>query len=444
MPTSARAGVVTLFLAALIVLAFGSAAQAQNDQSLRGTLRGPTGGPVAGVAVIVSRSDTEIGRAASDAQGQWEVELAEPGTYDVRLDVGTLPAGLQMRQPGGERLTGVTVRPEQRRAVIFALVAAGAPTTTGPSPPPTDRPAEENTGPGFVSRFADQVLAGLQFGMIIAITSVGLSLVFGTTRLINFAHGELVTLGAVTAYFLSTASSGPQIALIAATVIALGVGALAGVAVDKAMWRPLRRRGISLIGMFIITIGLSLVLRHLYLILLGSSPQSFREFNIQREMQIGPFSITPRDLIVIALSIVVLVAVGLWLRFTRIGTAVRAVADNRELAEASGINVSRIVLVVWTLGGSLAALGGVFFGLVEVISWDMGFNLLLLMFAGVILGGLGTAYGAMAGGLVIGLVAQLSTLWFPSELQNAWALLVLIIVLLVRPQGILGRRERIG
>src|SRR5690606_40230983 len=109
---------------------------------------------------------------------------------------------------------------------------------------------------------------------------------------------------------------------------------------------------------------------------------------------------------------------------------------------ASGIDVNRVILFVWILGGGLAALGGVFYGLTTAVYWDMGFNLLLLMFAGVILGGLGSAFGAVVGSLVVGLVAQLSTLWFPTELQNAWALLALIIVLLVRPQGILGRAER--
>ncbi|HLR94069.1 MAG TPA: branched-chain amino acid ABC transporter permease, partial [Jiangellaceae bacterium] len=153
---------------------------------------------------------------------------------------------------------------------------------------------------------------------------------------------------------------------------------------------------------------------------------------------------TPRDLSILSLSIIVLFGVALMLQRTRIGTAIRAVSDNRDLAESSGINVNRVVLVVWMLGGALAAFGGVMFGLTEVVSWDMGFRLLLLMFAGIILGGLGSAYGAMVGSFLVGIVAHLSTLWFPAELQNFWALLVLIVVLIVRPQGILGRKERIG
>src|SRR5690606_31540643 len=136
--------------------------------------------------------------------------------------------------------------------------------------------------------------------------------------------------------------------------------------------------------------------------------------------------------------------VALMLQRTRIGKAMRAVNDNVDLSAASGINVERVILVVWLLGGALAGLGGVLFGVTQAVYPDMGFQLLLLMFAAVILGGLGSAYGAMVGALVIGLVSQLSTLWFPASLQNMWALLVMILVLLFRPQGIFGRRERVG
>jgi neutral amino acid transport system permease protein len=149
-------------------------------------------------------------------------------------------------------------------------------------------------------------------------------------------------------------------------------------------------------------------------------------------------------LVITLLSLLVLAGVGLLLRRTRAGKAIRAVSDNRDLAESSGIDVSRVILNVWLLAGGLAALGGVFFGLAQLVSWDMGFKLLLLMFAAVILGGLGTAYGVIVGSLVVGIVAQVSTIWFPVELQNAWALIVLILILLVRPQGVFGQRERVG
>lgn len=317
-------------------------------------------------------------------------------------------------------------------ALLLVALAPGTAVAQGGEVPP---------GPRFADRALQAVVDGIQFGAIIAITAVGLSLVFGTTHLINFAHGELVTIGAVVAFFVNVTTGWH---VIPAALVAVAFGALFGGVIERGMWRPLRRRGTGLINLFIITIGLSLLLRHIVLVLFGTRPASYREYDIQRAVYLGPIGITPRDLTVVVLSVTVLVGVALMLQKTRIGTAIRAVSSNRDLAEASGIDVQRVILVVWILGGALAALGGVFFGLTEIITWDMGFRLLLLMFAGIILGGLGSAYGAMVGSLVIGVVAQMSSLWFPIDLQNAWALLALIAVLLVRPQGILGQRERVG
>jgi branched-chain amino acid transport system permease protein len=140
----------------------------------------------------------------------------------------------------------------------------------------------------------------------------------------------------------------------------------------------------------------------------------------------------------------VLVAVATFLQRTRTGKAMRAVADNRDLAESSGIDVNRVIGFVWAAGAGLAAIGGILQGLSEQVSFQMGFQLLLLMFAGVTLGGLGTAYGALVGSLVVGIAMEVSTLWIPSEFKTVVALSILVLVLLVRPQGILGQAERVG
>jgi branched-chain amino acid transport system permease protein len=154
--------------------------------------------------------------------------------------------------------------------------------------------------------------------------------------------------------------------------------------------------------------------------------------------------IVPRDLIGMGLSILVLVAVATFLQRTRTGKAMRAVADNKELAESSGINVDRVIGFVWASGAGLAGLGGILQGLSEQVSFQMGFQLLLLMFAGVTLGGLGTAYGALVGSLVVGVAMEVSTIWIPSEFKTVVALSILVLVLLIRPQGILGQAERVG
>jgi len=196
--------------------------------------------------------------------------------------------------------------------------------------------------------------------------------------------------------------------------------------------------------MLVISIGLSIFLRYTFLYFFGGRTRPYGQYAVQRAIEIGPIGIAPKDILSILLSLLVLAGVGLVLQRTKIGKAMRAVADNRDLAESSGIDVERVILFVWMFGGALATLGGVMLGLGEQVSWQMGFQLLLLMFAGVTLGGLGTAYGALLGSVVVGLFVQMSTLVISPELKNVGALLVLILILLVRPQGILGQAERVG
>jgi len=439
-------GRVTILALALVlwVLLAPAGAYAQS-QSVHGTLRAPDGTPVAGVTITATRNGAEIRKATTARDGTWGISLPGAGRYTITLDVATLPAGLSLAREGGQTLKNVPVPAGESRAVIFQLTTGTPAPGTGPggagggggSPP-------QNAVVHWLGQFAQLLVEGIKFGSIIAITAVGLSLIFATTGLINFAHGELVTLGATVAFVLNASVIGPQLQLIPAALVTVAFGAIFGGVLELGLWQPLRRRGIGRIQLFIISIGLSLLIRHIILVLFGTRPQPYADYTIQQGWRWGPVFIAPRDLVITLLSLLVLAGVGLMLRRTRAGKAIRAVSDNRDLAESSGIDVSRVILNVWLLAGGLAALGGVFFGLAQLVSWDMGFKLLLLMFAAVILGGLGTAYGVIAGSLVVGIVAQVSTIWFPVELQNAWALVVLIFVLLVRPQGIFGQRERVG
>lgn len=398
-------------------------------QSLRGSIRGPDRQPISGLTVTVSRDGTQVGTATTDDRGQWQVPLAEPGTYTVSIDPAQLPEGVAPRAEGGETVTGVVVRPGANQGVIFQLAG-------------DDDDAAAPSGPSFVDRLVQLTVEGIKFGAIIAITAVGLSLVFGTTRLINFAHGEYVTFGAIMTFFLSVTPL--NLPLLVAALGGLALTALLAGTVELTVWRPMRRKSAGLIQQFIVAIGLALVVRHVLLVMFGSRRRQYDEFNLQQAMDLGLFRITPRDLVVTIIAFALMGLVAFMLERTRVGKAMRAVNDNVDLASASGIDVERVTMIVWVLGGALAGVGGVLFGLTQAIYPDMGFQLLLLMFAAVILGGLGSAYGAMVGALAIGLVSQLSTLWFPASLQNMWALLVMILVLLVRPQGILGRRERVG
>lgn len=196
--------------------------------------------------------------------------------------------------------------------------------------------------------------------------------------------------------------------------------------------------------MMVVSIGLAFVLRYLFLIYFGSERKFFRDFRIQTNYDVGPLSLPPKDYFIIVFALTVLVTIGLLLQRTKLGTAMRAVADNRDLAESSGIDVRRTILAVWIAGSALAALGGIMLGITQQVSWQMGERQLLLIFAAVTLGGLGTAYGAMVGGLAIGIASEMSTLWLDNDLKFLVALTVLIIILIVRPQGVLGQRERFG
>ena len=396
----------------------------EDVQAFEGTLL-EDGEPVEGVTIRVETIDGEaVGAEESDADGRWSVPVEVPGRYRVTIDADTLPDGVELTDP--DQTTRETdVFPGRPTVVLFAL---GERVGTG--------------GPSTLERLAQSATNGLKFGLIIAMAAIGLSLIFGTTGLINFAHGELVTLGAILAWFLN--ARGPLWSLLVASLVSVVICGVFGGALERGVWRPLRIRQVGLFQGFVITIGLSLIIRHILLIWFGGQRRGYLDYRIQTQWELGPVSITPRDLAIMALSALILIAVATVLQRTRMGKATRAVADNVDLSEASGIDVQRVILVVWISGTALAAIGGIFLGAIESVDWQMGTRMLLLMFAAVILGGLGTAYGAMVGGIIVGLVTEISTIWAPSALKLVFALGALVLALLVRPQGILGRAERIG
>ncbi|TFV66761.1 UNVERIFIED_ORG: branched-chain amino acid ABC transporter permease [Bacillus sp. AZ43] len=414
----------------LLVLTFGlglaafspgiASAEAGGEQ-VAGTLQTSRSGPIEGVEVLVEDAGgTRVDEVETDEDGRWSVDLPGPGQYTVTIDADDLPDGVEL---AGEDNRTVTVDEGRRQAVIIGL-----------------EDGSRNSGGGNIQ--AVQLLVdGIRFGLLIAMAAIGLSLIFGTTGLTNFAHGELVTIGAVAAWYINVSGG---VDLIVATVLAMVVGAAVGALNELGLWRPLRRRGTGLIAALVVSIGLSLLLRYLIQIVYGGRSSPYQGYQGGRAVDYGPFTMTNADLASVVISVVVLVLVALMLQRTKIGKAMRAVSDNRDLAASSGIDVNRVILVVWMMGGALAALGGVLLGLSDQVQWDMGFRLLLLMFAGVTLGGLGTAYGALVGGLIVGVFVQMSTLVIPNDVKYVGGLLLLIVILVIRPQGILGSRQRIG
>jgi neutral amino acid transport system permease protein len=461
-----------VFVALFAVLAIGlvvaaPAAQATDtDQSVAGTLRFD-GDPVEGVTVTVTDAGgSVVDSTASDADGQWHVPVPGAGDYTVTLDTSTLPDGVFATRGDTRELTVITGRSSN---ALFPLGTSAEvveespateddpaapddddePATDDPTVPDAAADPEEEvevaTGRGTLSRVVGHVYSGIHLGLIIALAALGLSLIFGTTGLINFAHGELVSFGALAAVvFHVIGVGGFQLPLLIATPAAVALGVLFGYAQERWFWGWLRHRGTGLLAMMIISIGVALLLRNVYQYYFGSRRQLYRDFATQSPIEIGPLLVVPRNLIVDAVAIVVLLSVVFALIYSRFGKATRAVADNPALASASGINVDRVIRLVWATGGGLAALAGIFLAMSEGASFIAGFQILLLLFAAVIVGGLGTAFGAVVGGLIVGLFVQVSTLWIPGEFKYVAALVLLIVVLLFRPQGLLGRQVRVG
>jgi branched-chain amino acid transport system permease protein len=396
--------------------------------------------PVPGVTLTAQdEGGAQVAQGATDADGKVTLTVPGPQKYTVHLDQATLPEGVTLIEEG-QRAPACGNDPACR-AVDF---------TTGVSLGGGSKTVNFFLGEDFretKSRWSllPQTLAnGVKQSLIIAICAIGLSLIYGTTGLSNFSHGEMVTLGAMIAWYFNQRWG--ELHLLLAALFGIAATAIAGGLYESGVWRPLRKRGTSLTSMMIVSIGLAITIRYVYLFIFDGRNVRYRQYVGQKEWDFGPFSLTPRDVTIIIISSLAVTATALFLLYTRTGRAIRAVSDNPDLSSATGINTNRIVLLVWVVGGALAGLGGVLFGAASGVQWDMGFNILLLMFAAITLGGLGNPFGALVGAFVVGIFIELWTWIFPSviELKNVGALLTLIVVLLVRPQGILGRKERIG
>lgn len=418
------AAIGAVFFALIALFALAQPASADGEQ-VSGRLENRVDGgrtPVPGVTITVTGGGF-TDSTTSGADGKWVIPVPAQGSYDVSIDVSTLPEGIGLTDPDKIVITTTVQPPNLNRIVIFPLGESTAVTNSK------------------WATAAQLAFEGVRFGLLIALGALGLSLIYGTTGLTNFAHGEIITFGALATY---TLNAGLGMPLLLAAILGVILTALFGAFQNRGLWKPLRKRGTGLIAMMIVSIGLAILLRNLFLFFYGGDKQAYTEFVGAAGLNFGPVSVTPADIVVIIVSILALGAVVVGVQKTRLGKATRAVSDNPALASSAGIDVERVIEVVWIVGAALAGLGGILLAFTQQVSFQMGFQVLLLVFAAVTLGGLGTIWGAIVGSLVVGLFLQLSTLIIPSELKNVGALLVLIVILLVRPYGLLGRRERVG
>lgn len=309
---------------------------------------------------------------------------------------------------------------------------------------------------------------GLVFSCIVILASIGLSLVYSIADFANFAHGDTMTLGAfgglVGAAVLSDgwtvavpftdaafelAVPFPDVVLFSiplslfgGLVVGMVVTAAAVVATQRFIYRPLG--DVGSIELLITSIGVALVYRAVVQILFGSI---LRGYDVVRRGAIDwiaastGVAITPRSVVVVVLTAVLVVSLHALLQYTTLGRKMRATADNPDLARVAGIRTDEVITAMWILGGALAAAGGVFLGIQALqVRPRMGFDVLLIVFSAVILGGIGSVYGAMLGGLVIGMAINLTPAipFVPIEYQSAVAFVLMVVILLVRPRGIMG------
>ncbi|MCI1831977.1 MAG: branched-chain amino acid ABC transporter permease [Bifidobacterium sp.] len=403
--------------------------------------------PIAGATVTLS--GRESATATTDPEGKWAFSVSSDGSYTVALDP-SLVAKYQLKSSKATVEIKKGDFTESRQVVRFDEIQAdstpapkssGSTSSSASSSSSAAQSSADSSSQHFGARVWQQLYSGIIFGLMLGLMSVGMNLVYGTTGLSSFSHGEQVTLGGLMAYVGTQLLHWP---LAVSALFAVAVGALSGWVQNDLVWAPLRRKHVGPMQQMIVTIGLSMALQYVYQFFFGGNVNSVT-ISVPPSITIGPITTDAPTLVSALIAIVVILAITFFLYRTRLGRATRAVSDNSSLAAASGINVEQVVRVVWILSTGLAALSGVLMALyLNGVAWNTGALMLLLMFSAVTLGGLGTANGALVGSLIIGIVADTSSLFIPNDMRYASALAILIIVLLVRPQGLFGKQQRVG
>ena len=280
------------------------------------------------------------------------------------------------------------------------------------------------------------IVYGLISGSILALGAIGLTLIYGILNFANFAHGDLMALGAYLALFFKVSLALP---MWFAFVLAMLCTAVLGVGLDWIWFRPLRQRRARAAIMAISSLGLALILQNLIRLLWGPQVQYYsRTIHFPFTVPVLRVRLNTQQVLIFAIAVGLVILVSLFLQRTKLGNAMRATSDNFNLALVSGIDTERVVIWTWLLGAALAAAGGTLLGMSVRLQPIMGWDLLLPIFAATILGGIGSPYGAMAGALIIGLAEELSTPFIPTEYKTAVSLILLVLVLLVRPRGLFG------
>ena len=277
---------------------------------------------------------------------------------------------------------------------------------------------------------------GIITGGVLGLAALGLSLLFRTVKFINFAYGDVLALGAFLTFFFNF---NLRLPLVPAALLGMASTGIVGVIIHKAVIKPLRE-GVKAgpLTLLIATMGAAFIIRNAILIIWGPEPKMYNVAT-QEAMNVGPFLITPLQLMAIGISVLIMVLIYLLLQYTKLGKMIRATSDNIDLARVRGIRTERVVVWTWFLSCALAGLAGVMLGLMGAVDNHMGIEMLLVIFASVIMGGIGNPYGAVAGAMIIGITMEVSSAFGLSEYKSALAYLLMAVILLLKPKGLFAK-----
>ncbi len=286
-------------------------------------------------------------------------------------------------------------------------------------------------------------IPGLVLGCIYAMGAIGISLLFGILKFAHFAHGDLITLGAYFALFMVTALGFP---VLAALPVAMILAAIVSVGIDRVFYKPFRSS--PTIVIVIASFGIALMVRSVIQLIWGVKIQSYAAGTFYKPLLFfDTIRIAERHITIVLLTVAVAIALHFFLSRTKHGKAMRAMADEPDLAQVSGISTEKVIMTTWIIGGGLAAMSGVFLGMDTQLITNMGWNLLLPLFAAAILGGIGNPFGAIAGGLVVGMAEELSSYpWIGTEpllspgYKTGVAFALMVALLIWRPSGLFRGR----
>ena len=286
--------------------------------------------------------------------------------------------------------------------------------------------------------FAQQLVNGVQIGSVYALVAIGYTMVYGIAKMINFAHGDIIMVGSYVALLFFQSSGLPVWGVIAATA---AVSAVLGVTIERLAYKPLR--GGSRMSALITTIGVSLMLQNGFLLIFGSSPKPFPNHFTGEGFTLGGVTVSRLTAITLVVTVVLMVLLTLFVNRTRVGKAMRAVSEDQGAAQLMGINIDTSISITFAIGSALAAVAAVLYSSTyPLINPYMGSMLGLRAFIAAVIGGIGVIPGAMIGGFIIAIAEALIKRYISSAMADAIVFALLIIVLLVKPSGLLGRNER--